>query len=176
MDALTDAEIAEARRLYATGLHPSRIAEKLRGGRSVRKQATPLVRAILDLHPITGTTPPEKREQVVALFHQGLSLRSISRETGVGFKAVTRICSSERRPDGVKVRKRRRDTPSRPERRPIARKGRLIPVPEQVEAEVPAWVPDRLHELYASITERDCEEQAAIICRRLKHGASVAYV
>jgi hypothetical protein len=176
---LTPEEIAEARRLYAEGLKPSRIAYQLRGW-ATRKTLGPAVRAVLDLQPVYGKTPPDVRERARVLKAEGLTFKAIGRELDLHPRTVRIICGGPERDSAAEAKKRYREAIRYQRRLEQARLRREaskpIPFPEPVVIEVPRWVPDRLFEFYEHRARVAGEEAAAVECRKLKHGASLAHL
>lgn len=98
----------------------------------------------------------------------------LAQRLGVSRTAVEKACKGMRPPPGVKIVGHR--VSGEQGRRTDLDQQRYITMPEPVEVEIPAWVPSNLHGLYETLAERDCEQHAASVCRRLKHGASIAFV
>lgn len=152
------------------------------------------VRAIAP--PKTGrhAKVPYDAGKIRALRRKGFSYPEIEEKLGVSEYTVRSVCrgivltpaqkhriNSEASKAGNtrKARDRRAEARARNlrKREDRARLRAFRPIKlQQRQVEVPAWVPERLHDLYLSVSERDCEEQAALICRTLKHGGSVAYL
>lgn len=166
--------IAYAQRLYDDGMRPSKIAERLWATHRLTTGPKEL-RTKINVHRSFARMTPELREKIRALrAKEWISYSLIAERLGVQTCTVEWACRGMRPPEGMKTYGRR-SAPGQGARNDLAPKGKIA-FPKPVDVPIPVWVPDRLHDLYASIAERDCEEQAAIVCRRLKHGASVAYL
>lgn len=159
----SEEQISRIHELRARHWTPKRIGERV--GLSFFE-----VREILGMNPCPGAVSEAAREAMRAAAAAGEKISPLAERFHVSRNTAQRICASVGRP--ADVIRENKAAAGRLGSASLAR--RLLE--EQQGLQVPKWVPDRLRDLYATISERDCEEQAAIVCRRLKHGASVAWL
>lgn len=164
----TDELIEQAQAFYDSGLQPHDVASKF--GKHVRASD---VRAVIDCHRARATDPALIAKIQAIRISELLSFEMIARRLGIQACTVERACRGVVLPDGSVIKKMSNYGGSA-KRDKAAAKRVQVPVYEPVQ--IPTWVPGQLHDLYESIAERDCEEQAAIVCRTLKRGGSVAWL
>lgn len=172
--AWTSDIVAFAQRLYDDGMRPSKIAERLWATHRLTTNSDE-IRSHIKIHRSLTRMTPELREKIRAIrAKEWISYSMIAERLGVQTCTVEWACRGMKAPKGMPTYGRR-SVPGQGTRNDLVPKGKIA-FPEPADIAIPTWVPGQLHDLYSSIAERDCEEQAAIICRRLKHGASVAWL
>ncbi|MGU3286491.1 hypothetical protein [Methylobacterium mesophilicum] len=132
------------------------------------------VRSVIDMHRQRAMSAELRAEIRAIRAAEWISYTLIAERLGVQACTVENACRGMKPPAGEGTYGKR-SVPGQGTRTDLTPRG-LIGMPKPEPVQIPAWVPGQLHDLYESIAERDCEEQAAIVCRTLKRGGSVAWL
>jgi DNA-binding transcriptional regulator YiaG len=171
----TPAEISEAQALYDQGRTPEQIARHFIRKRKARKLSSADVRPILDIHRRSSTTPELVAEIKRIRQTEWVSYRVIAARLGISRHIIERICVGMRPPKGASITCAKRTYTIQGQRNDLQKDGLIRPKGFE-PVEVPAWVPDHLHEFYEHTAMTRGEEFAAYCARQLKRGQSVAHL